>query len=51
VVLERANRIVKQLADAEKYDLVLQEVVYINPKHDMTEKIIKALDASVGKAR
>ena len=44
-VLERANRIVKQVAEAEKYDLVLQEVVYINPKHDITEKVIRALNA------
>jgi outer membrane protein len=50
-LLERANRIVKQVADAEKYDLVLQEVVYINPKHDITDKIIKALDSSVAKAK
>jgi outer membrane protein len=45
-VLERANRIVKQVAEQEKYDLVLQEVVYINPKHDMTDKVIKALNAA-----
>lgn len=44
-VLERANRIVKQVAEAEKFDLVLQEVVYINPKHDITEKVIRALNA------
>ena len=45
-VLERANKVVKQVAEAEKYDLVLQEVVYINPKHDMTEKVLKALNAA-----
>jgi outer membrane protein len=45
-VLERANRVVKQVAEQEKYDLVLQEAVYINPKHDITEKVIKALNAS-----
>ena len=44
-VIERANRIVKQVAEAEKYDLVLQEpVVYVNPKHDITDKVIKALN-------
>jgi outer membrane protein len=41
---ERANRVVKQVAEAEKYDLVLQEAVYINPKHDITDKVIKALN-------
>ena len=45
-VLERANRVVKQVAEAEKYDVVLQEAVYINPKHDITDKVIKALNAS-----
>ena len=45
-VLERANRVVKQVAEAEKYDLILQEAVYINPKHDITEKVLKALNAS-----
>ncbi|MBX3652629.1 MAG: OmpH family outer membrane protein [Ramlibacter sp.] len=44
-VLERANRVVRQVAEAEKYDLVLQEAVYINPKHDITDKVIKALNA------
>ena len=46
-VYERANRVVKQVAEAEKYDAILQEAIYINPKHDITEKVIKALNASV----
>jgi len=45
-VFERANRVVRQLADAEKYDLILQEAVYVNPKHDITDKVIKALNAA-----
>ena len=45
-VLDRANRVVKQVAEQEKYDLILQEAVYINPKHDITDKVIKALNAS-----
>ena len=44
-VLERANKVVKQVAEAEKYDLILQEAVYVNPKHDITEKVIKALNS------
>ena len=44
-VLDRANRVVKQVAEQEKYDLILQEAVYINPKHDITDKVIKALNA------
>ena len=43
-ILERANRVVRQVAEQEKYDLILQEAVYINPKHDITDKVIKALN-------
>ena len=45
-VLERANKVVKQVAEAEKYGVILQEAVYINPKHDITDKVIKALNAA-----
>ena len=49
IVVERANRAVKQVAESEKYDVIFQEAVYINPKHDITEKVIKALNASAAK--
>ena len=45
-VLDRANRVVKQVAEQEKYDVILQEAVYINPRHDITDKVIRALNAS-----
>ena len=45
-VLERANKVVKTIAETEKYDVILQEAVYINPKHDITDKVIKALNAA-----
>ncbi len=48
-VLERANKVVKQVAESEKYDLVLQEAVYVNPKHDITDKVIKLLNSVNGK--
>lgn len=44
-VLERANKVVKQVAESEKYDVILQEAVYINPKHDITEKVLKVLNS------
>jgi outer membrane protein len=44
-VLEKANKAVRQVAEAEKYDLVIQEVVYASPKHDITEKVLKILNA------
>jgi len=46
-VLDRANRVVKQVAEQEKYDVILQEAVYINPKHDITDKVIRALNAAI----
>ena len=45
MVLEKSNKLVKLVAEAEKYDLILQEAVYINPKHDITEKVIKAINS------
>ena len=48
-VVERANRAIKQIFDAEKYDLILQEVVFAGPRVDITEKVIKALNAQPAK--
>jgi outer membrane protein len=48
-ILERANRAVRQIAEAEKFDLIFQEAVYANPRIDITDKVIRALDDSPGK--
>jgi outer membrane protein len=45
-VLDKANKAVKQVAEAEKYDFVIQEVVYTSGKHDITEKVLKILNAA-----
>ena len=42
-VLDKANRAVKQIAEAEKYDIILQEAVYASPRIDITDKVVKAL--------
>ena len=44
-VLEKATKAVRVVAEAEKYDLVIQEVVYSNTKHDITEKVLKILNS------
>jgi len=44
IVLERANKVIKQIAEAEKYDIVFQEAVYFSPRIDITEKVLKALN-------
>jgi len=42
-LLDKANKAVKQIAEAEKYDIIFQEAVYFNPRIDITDKVIKAL--------
>lgn len=44
VVLERTNKVIKQIAEAEKYDIVFQEAVYASPRIDITDKVLKALN-------
>jgi outer membrane protein len=45
-VVERANKAIRQIFDAEKYDLILQEVVFAGPRVDITDKVIRALNAA-----
>lgn len=47
-VLDRANRVIKQIAETEKYDLIVQEAVYVSPRIDITDKVLKTLNASSG---
>lgn len=42
-LIEKANRAIRQIAEAEKFDLILQEAVYVNPRIDITDKVIRAL--------
>jgi outer membrane protein len=43
-VQERANKVIQQIAEAEKFDLILQDpVVYASGRIDITDKVIKAL--------
>ena len=48
-VVERANKAIKQIFDAEKYDLIIQDATFYSPRVDITEKVIKALNAQAGK--
>ena len=43
-VVENANRVIKQIAEQEKYDIIFQDAVYANPRIDITDKVIKALE-------
>jgi outer membrane protein len=44
-VLERANKVIKQIFDQEKYDLILQDAVHWSARVDITKKVIDALNA------
>jgi outer membrane protein len=46
-VVEQANRVINQIAEQEKYDLILQDAVYRSPRIDITDKVIKALESKL----
>jgi outer membrane protein len=50
-VVERANRVIKQIFDGDKYDVILQEAIFAGPRVDITEKVIKALNSQAAPAR
>jgi len=43
VVLARADKAIREIAESEQYDVILQEAVYRNPKVDITDKVLKYL--------
>ncbi|MGE4337255.1 MAG: OmpH family outer membrane protein [Pigmentiphaga sp.] len=45
-VFEQADLVIKQIAESQNYDLVLQEAITVSPRVDITDQVIKALDAS-----
>jgi outer membrane protein len=47
-VVERANKVIKQIYEQEKYDLVLQDAVFASTRVDITDKVIKLLNAQSG---
>lgn len=42
-IIEKANKAIKQIAESEKFDLIVQDVVWVSPKLDITDKVIKSL--------
>ncbi len=47
-VVERANKVIKQIYEQEKYDLVLQDAVFASTRVDITDKVIRLLNAQAG---
>jgi len=48
-LIEQANRAVRAMAQAEKFDIIFQEAVYWSPSIDLTERVMKALVEPTGK--
>jgi outer membrane protein len=42
-LFERVDRVIKRIADAEKFDLILQEAVFRSPRIDITDQVLKVL--------
>ena len=40
---ERLQKAIQQIAEAEKFDLILQEAVYVSSRIDITDRVLKAL--------
>ena len=47
--LEIHQSLIKHMAEAEKYDFIFQDAVYVNPKYDVTDKVINILNSEVAK--
>ena len=43
-VVNSAQKVIKKIAETEKYDLILQDAVFVSPRVDITDKVLKALD-------
>jgi outer membrane protein len=48
-LIDRANVVVRQIFEQEKYDLIVQEAVFASPKVDITDKVIRAMNAAPAK--
>ncbi len=45
LVVEQANRVIRQIAEQEKYDIIFQDAVFATPRIDITDRVIKALES------
>lgn len=43
-IQEKARKIIQEIAEKEKFDLILETAVYASPRIDLTERLLKALD-------
>ncbi|MFI4938840.1 MAG: OmpH family outer membrane protein [Burkholderiales bacterium] len=43
-VLDRVNKVISQIAESEKYDIVIQDALYHSARVDITDKVLKILN-------
>lgn len=48
-VVERANRVIKQIFENDKYDLIVQDALHASNRVDITKRVIDVLNAQGGK--
>ena len=44
-IAEKANLVLRQIAEQRKIDVIVQEAAYVSPKADITDDVIKALNS------
>ncbi|MFO7542066.1 MAG: OmpH family outer membrane protein [Thiobacillus sp.] len=42
-IQERARKAIQDIGRAEKFDLIVEQAVYVDPKSDITDRVMKAL--------
>ena len=42
-IQERARKAIQDIAKSEKYDIIVEQAVYVDPRNDITERVMKAL--------
>lgn len=45
-VVDRANRVIRQIFETERYDLIVQDAVHWSPRIDITDKVIRSLNGN-----
>lgn len=43
-IQERARKAIQDIARADKFDLIVEQAVYVDPKNDITDRVMKALN-------
>lgn len=42
-IQDRARKAIQDIAKAEKFDIIVEQAVYVDPRNDITDRVMKAL--------